>query len=207
MNKVHKGLFINTSNEVIWPKKFKFHSLVKKCHFGNFTRNWPISWIGHALLIQPSISPLVNNRKWLYQLLPIKYELRLPSKVKPGLLPFRSRSKHCDCRVHKQWNTQLRHREFFYICFPNDLNWTCPFKVIRIQKFVKRVEWRALQIRKPCVIFYRTHYQTKWNKNNISFIMPDLIIKTFLVPSSHFLQNVLWMFFSKQMELFRRFIL
>jgi hypothetical protein len=23
-----------TSNEVIWPKKVKFHAWVKKCHFG-----------------------------------------------------------------------------------------------------------------------------------------------------------------------------
>ena len=30
------------------------------------------------------------------QLLPIKYELKLPSEVTPGLLPFRSRSKQCD---------------------------------------------------------------------------------------------------------------
>ena len=30
-----------------------------------------------------------------YQLLPIKYELKLPSEVTPGLLPFRSRSKQC----------------------------------------------------------------------------------------------------------------
>ena len=51
-----------TSNEVIWPpKKFKFHAWVKKCHFGNFTRNRLIGWIGHALLVQPSISA---HKKW-----------------------------------------------------------------------------------------------------------------------------------------------
>ena len=39
------------------PKKFKFHAWIKKCYFGNFTRNWLIGWIGHALLVQqPSIS-------------------------------------------------------------------------------------------------------------------------------------------------------
>ena len=37
-------------------KKFEFLAWVKKCHFGNFTRNRPIGWIGHALLVQPSIS-------------------------------------------------------------------------------------------------------------------------------------------------------
>ena len=31
----------------------------------------------------------------LYQLLPIKYELKLPSEVMPGLLPFRFGSKRC----------------------------------------------------------------------------------------------------------------
>ena len=36
------------------PKKIKFHAWVKKCHFGNFTRNRLIGWIGHALLVQPS---------------------------------------------------------------------------------------------------------------------------------------------------------
>jgi hypothetical protein len=29
------------------------HAWVKKCHFGNFTRNQLIGWIGHALLVQP----------------------------------------------------------------------------------------------------------------------------------------------------------
>ena len=62
MNKFHKELFFATSNKVIWPKFFfKFHAWVKKCHFGNFTRNRPIGWIGHALLVQPSISA---HRKW-----------------------------------------------------------------------------------------------------------------------------------------------
>ena len=32
----------------------------------------------------------------MYQLLPIKYELKLPSEVTPGLLPFKSRSKQCE---------------------------------------------------------------------------------------------------------------
>ena len=55
MNKFHQEIFFTTSNEVIWPKKkFRFHAWVKKCHFGNFTRNWLIGWIGHALLVQPS---------------------------------------------------------------------------------------------------------------------------------------------------------
>ena len=32
------GTFIDTtSNEVIWPKKFKFLAGVKKCHFGKFS--------------------------------------------------------------------------------------------------------------------------------------------------------------------------
>ena len=35
----------DTLNEVIWPKKkFKFHSRVKKCHFGNFSE-----WAGMAV--------------------------------------------------------------------------------------------------------------------------------------------------------------
>ena len=44
----------------------------------------------------PPFPPIENDRKWLYQLLPIKYELNLPSEVMPGLLPFRSRSKQCE---------------------------------------------------------------------------------------------------------------
>ena len=30
--------------------------------------------------------PLENDREWSYQLLPIKYELKLPSEVMPSLL-------------------------------------------------------------------------------------------------------------------------
>ena len=45
----------------------------------------------------PPFSSIENDRKWLlYQLLPIKYELKLPSEVTPGLLPFKSRSKQCE---------------------------------------------------------------------------------------------------------------
>ncbi len=44
----------------------------------------------------PPFPPIENGPKWLYQLLPIKYELKLPSEVTPGLLPFRSRSKQCE---------------------------------------------------------------------------------------------------------------
>jgi hypothetical protein len=58
MNKVHQGLFYTTSNEVIWPsKKSNFmHGL--KVPFWQFFRNWLIGWIGHALVVQPSISVL-----------------------------------------------------------------------------------------------------------------------------------------------------
>ena len=37
LDKFTKGTFHNTSNEVIWPKKFKFHARLKKFHFGNFS--------------------------------------------------------------------------------------------------------------------------------------------------------------------------
>ena len=39
--------------------------------------DWP------ALLVQPSIPPIENDRKWLYQLLLIKYELKLPAEATP----------------------------------------------------------------------------------------------------------------------------
>ena len=46
-------------------QKIKFHAWVKKCHFGNFTRNRPIGWIGHALLVQPSmVASASTNRVW-----------------------------------------------------------------------------------------------------------------------------------------------
>ena len=35
--KITQWHFHSTSKEDIWPKKFKFHAGVKKCHFGNFS--------------------------------------------------------------------------------------------------------------------------------------------------------------------------
>ena len=49
MNKDHYGLFLNTLNEVIWPKKIKFHVWVKKYNYDNFTRNWPIGWMAYPV--------------------------------------------------------------------------------------------------------------------------------------------------------------
>ena len=49
-------------------KVFKFHTRVKKCHFGNFPE---IGWNGHALLVQPSISA---HRKWKWSTFCGSYE-------------------------------------------------------------------------------------------------------------------------------------
>ena len=57
MNKCHKGLFFILQMKSFGPQKLKFHAGVKKCHFGKFSRKRLIGWIGHALLVQPSISP------------------------------------------------------------------------------------------------------------------------------------------------------
>ena len=70
-----------------------------------------------AGLAMPSISA---HRKWLYQLLPIKYELKLPSETTPGLLPFRfrSRSKQCvlSCLVsHNADHSAMGHKSQFKV--------------------------------------------------------------------------------------------
>ena len=77
MNKFHKELFFATSNKVIWPKQFF------NCMHGLKSAILAISqkWADRL------------DRKWLYQLLPIKYELELPSEITPGPLLLRSRSK------------------------------------------------------------------------------------------------------------------
>ena len=69
MTKFHKELFFDTSKKVILSKKKKNCMLELKS----------------AIL---AISQKLVD--W-----PIKYELRLPSVVMPGLLPLRSRSKQC----------------------------------------------------------------------------------------------------------------
>ena len=53
-----------------------------------------------------SAAPAIeNDQKWLYHLLPIKYEL--PSEVVPGLLPFKSRSKQCIFRAPREILTRF----------------------------------------------------------------------------------------------------
>ena len=42
------------------------------------------------------LPPIEHEQKWLYQLLPIKYELKFPSEITPGLLQFRSKSNQCE---------------------------------------------------------------------------------------------------------------
>ena len=54
------GTLIELQMKTLCPPKIKFHAWVKKCHFGNFTRNRQIGWIGHALLGQPSISGCIS---------------------------------------------------------------------------------------------------------------------------------------------------
>ena len=54
-------------------KNFEIHAWDKKCNFGNFSE------IGCS----PPFPPIENDRKWLYQLLLIKYELKLPSEATP----------------------------------------------------------------------------------------------------------------------------
>jgi hypothetical protein len=91
MNKVHQGLFLTTSNEVTWPKKSLNSMLGLKSAILAI-----LSEIGRLAGLAVPCSAALHGRKWLYQLLPINYELRLPSEVTPGLLPFRSRSKKSD---------------------------------------------------------------------------------------------------------------
>ena len=94
MNKWHKGLLFITSNEVIWPpKNSNFMQGLKSAILAIFQKS-----AGLAMPYQcsPPFPPIENDRKWLYQLLPIKYELELPTEATPGLLPFRSRSEQCD---------------------------------------------------------------------------------------------------------------
>jgi hypothetical protein len=81
MNKFHKRLFFATPNKVIWPHGLKSAILAIFQKLADWL-DWQIE----------------NDWKWLYQLIPIKYDLKLPSEVTPGLLPFRSRSKQCAVR-------------------------------------------------------------------------------------------------------------
>ena len=83
MNKFHKQLFLSHQIKSFIPSK------KDNCMHGLKSAILAIS----QKLVQPSISK--DDRKWLHQLLPIKYELKLPSEVMPVLLPFRSRSKQC----------------------------------------------------------------------------------------------------------------
>jgi hypothetical protein len=39
LDKITKWHFLSFSDAGIWPKKFKFHAGVKKCHFGNFSEH------------------------------------------------------------------------------------------------------------------------------------------------------------------------
>jgi hypothetical protein len=56
MNKFHERIFFASSKKVIWLKKiFNCMHGLKSAILAIF-RNWLIGWIGHALLVQPSIS-------------------------------------------------------------------------------------------------------------------------------------------------------
>ena len=104
INKAQKGLFLNTS----W---------VKKCHFGNFTRDWLIGWIGHALLVQPSITAHRIFFSLFFSFLFYSLNMKPLSEVMPGLLSFRSISKqcavgqvfaiHCKMYKHRRYNKPL----------------------------------------------------------------------------------------------------
>ena len=80
------------------PPKIKFHA-------------WEKSDI---LAILPENPPFL--------LLLLKNELKLPSKVTPSLLPFRSRSMQCEVlngqrkRVVQIFSKQMFQRNFFYRC-------------------------------------------------------------------------------------------
>ena len=93
--KFKRTILLTLQMKSFGPKKFRFHAWVKKCHFGNFTRNRPIGWIGQALLVQPSISA---NRKWpemvvsastnqlwpkiTIKIYPWSFAIQIPSSVK-----------------------------------------------------------------------------------------------------------------------------
>ena len=75
-----------------------------------------IGWLAGLAIpctCSPPFPPIENDQKWLYQLLLINYELKLPSEPMPGLLPFRSRSKHCGhftkfyCQFIRVWDGLL----------------------------------------------------------------------------------------------------
>ena len=99
MNKFHKELFFATSNKFIWPKK-NFN-----CMHGLKSVILAISqkladWLDWSCPVSAAQRFHFRPQKMTgngctYQLLPIKYELKLPSGNTPGLLPFRSRSKQC----------------------------------------------------------------------------------------------------------------
>ena len=71
MNKFHKQLFLSHQIKSFIPSK------KDNCMHGLKSAILAIS----QKLVQPSISE--DDRKWLHQLLPIKYELKLPSEATP----------------------------------------------------------------------------------------------------------------------------
>jgi hypothetical protein len=76
MDKSHKGLFFTISNEVIWLQESQI-SCIGQISFWQFFRNRLIGWIGHALLVQPSISA---HRIFFFSFI---YFLIILSDIKP----------------------------------------------------------------------------------------------------------------------------
>ena len=63
MNKVHKGLFLNSSNEVIWSKKIKFYAFTPK-----ILSRMPFKYC-HAIIRDASIiSPPHNGTEIVFKL-------------------------------------------------------------------------------------------------------------------------------------------
>ena len=95
--KYHKIYSLTLQKRSFGPKENFIACMDQKVPFQQFFRNW-LFWLAGLAIpcwCSPPFLPIENDRKWLYQLLPIKYELKLPSEVTPGLLPFRSRYKQC----------------------------------------------------------------------------------------------------------------
>ena len=78
------------------PKNSIFMQGLKSTILANFPEiadwlDWPCP-ISAAL----HYASIENDRKWLYQILPITYESKWPAELMPGLMLFRSGSKQCD---------------------------------------------------------------------------------------------------------------
>ena len=102
MNKVHLVLFLNTSNEVIWPEKnSKFIYGLKNDNFGKFYQK-SADWLDWQCPVSAALQNHPQDFVFSVIFLFIFLSMKPLYEVLPGPLSFRSRSKQC-VKLHNQY--------------------------------------------------------------------------------------------------------